>query len=100
MPDPNRLSGRLLTLQQMSDACADYRLTPDDFERVTVPLARCPDAERVRVAKWAALRGGPVPTNTTAYRLRPMDRQATLDLAVPPSALRLLSPGADSAATA
>lgn len=68
-----------LTLQQASDAAARFGLDMGaDFERVAVPLAECPDAERTRVAKWAALRGGPLPSSTWAYRVRASRLQTSL----------------------
>lgn len=72
-----------MTLAQMSAHAFRWNLDPGlDYERCQMPLDRCPDAERVRVARWAALHGGPLPTRTNAYRLRADVAQLRLGLSL------------------
>lgn len=49
---------------------AEHGLTEHDFDAVLVPLDKVPDAERIRVEKWAARHRGPMPTTVTLFKVK------------------------------
>ena len=65
-PSRRPIPTRWLSLSEMSATAGEHGLdTLRDFERRDVPLAEVTDAERVRVAQWAARAGGPLPQTVT-----------------------------------
>lgn len=71
LPTRRPLPTGLLTLSQKSRLCADHGLDElADFERVHVPTDQLPDTLRASVHRFAAKRGGPIPTTATVFRVR------------------------------
>ena len=76
-----------LTLAQKSELCHTHDLDElRDFTRHDVPVDQLPDAERVRVERWAGKRGGPLPRTATVFRVR----QSLLDAQAAPTLFRVV----------